>query len=108
MARLSPVRLSFFIRHITLCIKQKKRYIFLYKVERKVPWLSQMNSVNKCGESAAKLTLILNFKVKILFALYSTHYEGKTFPRNRSSFLKMVKKIVNTANARVLTATLWL
>ena len=30
---------------------------------------------------AAKLILTLNFK----FSLYSTHHEGKTFPRNHKS-----------------------
>ena len=32
---------------------------------------------NTCKEPAAKLTLILHFKIEICFALCSTHYEGK-------------------------------
>ena len=53
---------------------------------------------NTCKEPAAKLTLILNFKI-FFFVLYSTHHEGKTFPRNLIVLLKNGEKVFQSFNA---------
>ena len=79
------------------------RVVRTYRVERKVchRWILHLRfGGNICKEPVEKLTLILNF----FFAFYSSRR------RNLIVVLKNGKKIsysFNTANACVLTATLW-
>ena len=55
---------------------------------------------NTCKNLAAELILTLHFKVKkfLFLALYSTHHEGKTFPRNLIVFLKNGRNVSYSFN----------